>query len=115
MGSSKMVEFQNGLFGCFNNCTLCIITYFVPCYVHGKTAEAVGEDCLKCGLVLMVPLANIYCLAKTRGKIREQKNIEGSFVKDCLSSWCCFFCTLVQSANEVNALGGGMAQDIERH
>merc|ERR1712168_350267 len=113
----EMADFQNGLFGCFSNCTLCIVSYLVPCYTHGKTAEAVGDDCLTCGLVVMVPLANIFFLAQTRGKVRTQKGIDGSFLGDIAASCCCFLCTLVQSANEVNvSLGmGGDVQEIERH
>uniref|UniRef100_A0A1I8FPH0 Zf-ANAPC11 domain-containing protein n=1 Tax=Macrostomum lignano TaxID=282301 RepID=A0A1I8FPH0_9PLAT len=43
-----MGEFQHGLCGCFDDCGLCIITYFVPCYTFGKNAEAVGDSCMLC-------------------------------------------------------------------
>lgn len=107
-----MAEWGNGLFGCFNNCTVCIITYFVPCYTAGKVAESVGESCLMCALVMFVPIANIICRAQIRGKVRESKNIEGGFVGDLLSAWCCACCALVQEANETGALG--QAQSIAR-
>lgn len=55
-----------------------IITYIVPCYTAGKNAEAVEESCLKYGIYSLIPLANIYCHATVRGKIREKKNIEVS-------------------------------------
>jgi Cys-rich protein (TIGR01571 family) len=38
-------------------------------------------------------------------QVREQKNIEGGFVADCLTIWCCYCCALVQEAQEVNAMG----------
>lgn len=74
-----MVEFSNGLFGCFNNCTLCLITYFVPCYTAGKNAEAVGDSCVMVGALYAVfPIAGVYFAAKAREKIREQKGIDVS-------------------------------------
>lgn len=99
-------EFQHGLFGCFDNCTVCIITYLIPCYTAGKIAEKTGDSCLLCGLVQLVPLANIVCNALVRQKVRDQKGIEGSLVSDILVSWCCYCCALAQEAQEVNALGG---------
>jgi len=65
----EMGEFQHGLFGCFDNCGVCIITYFVPCYTQGRIAEKVGEDCLMCGLIQLVPIANWYFGAVIRGKV----------------------------------------------
>jgi len=78
----------------------------------GKNAEAVGENCLLCGLAFFVPLANLWFGASIRGKIREQKGIEGSLVGDLLSFFCCTCCVLSQSAMEVGSIGGAMA--IER-
>ena len=66
-----MGEFQHGLFGCFDNCGVCVITYFVPCYTQGRIAEKVGEDCLICGLLQLVPIANIIFGAQIRGKVRS--------------------------------------------
>lgn len=106
-----MGEWQHGLFGCFDNCMVCIVTYFVPCYSFGKVAESVGESCLLCGLVTFVPLVNIFCAAKIRGKVRENKGIEGGFVNDLLMSCCCFFCSVAQEAQEMNAVG---SQSITR-
>lgn len=74
-----MGEFSNGLFGCFNNCTLCLITYIAPCYTAGKNAEAVGDSCIMVGaLYAIFPIVGIYFVAKTREKIREQKGIDVS-------------------------------------
>ena len=64
-------EFQHGLFGCFDNCGVCILTYFVPCYTQGRIAEKVGEDCLICGLIQLVPIANWYFATTIRGKVRK--------------------------------------------
>ena len=109
-----MGDWQHGLFGCFDNCGVCVITYFVPCYTAGKNAETVGENCLLCGLVLLVPLANIFFPATIRQKIREQKGIEGGFVGDLLTHFCCGCCAITQEAQEMNSLGGSMAMEMER-
>jgi len=106
-------EWSNGLFGCFSNCGLCLISYFVPCYTVGKTAEKVGEDCLTCGLVQLVPIANLICGAKIREKVRESKGIEGSFLGDLLAVWCCYCCAVIQAGGEVDALGSS-GQTIAR-
>lgn len=74
-----MGEWSNGLCGCMNNCTLCLITYVAPCYTAGKNAEAVGDSCIMVGVLYWVfPIAGVYLSAKVREKVREQKGIEVS-------------------------------------
>jgi Cys-rich protein (TIGR01571 family) len=107
-------EWSHGLCGCFDNLTVCIITYLAPCVTFGKNAEAMGENCLLYGLVYLVPLVDIFCAASIRGKIREQKGIEGSFIGDCLAHCFCPLCALSQDAQEVNSFGGSMAQSMVR-
>lgn len=102
-----MGEWNNGLFGCFNNCCVCLLTYVAPCYVHGKTAEKVDESCLLCCLALFVPILDIYAIASVRSKVREQKGIEGSLVKDIIATCCCPLCVIAQSANETEAMSMG--------
>jgi len=63
----------------------------------------VGEDCLKCGLVMLCPIANLYFRTKIRGQIREANGIEGSCAKDLLTAWCCPICALTQEARQVDA------------
>ncbi|KAH9509756.1 Cell number regulator 3 [Bulinus truncatus] len=100
---AAMAEWQHGLFGCFSNIGLCLITYFVPCYTFGKNAEAVGDSCLLCCLVFFVPFLNVLGLLSVRGKIRSSRNIGGSIITDFLAVMCCTFCALVQEAQEVQA------------
>ncbi len=108
-----MADWKGGLFGCFDNFSVCIITYFLPCYTTGKNAETVGEDCLKCGLAQLIPYANIYFAAKIRGQIREAKGIEGSFGNDCLMHCCCHCCATIQEANEMDAMGANVSMARE--
>ncbi|KAK6165841.1 hypothetical protein SNE40_022675 [Patella caerulea] len=100
-------EWQHGLFGCFDNIGLCIISYFVPCYTFGKNSEAVGEGCFLCGLMYIIPIANIVAAIKIRGKIREQRGIAGSTFNDLLMICCCTLCALVQEAQEVQGSAPG--------
>ncbi|CAG5131848.1 unnamed protein product [Candidula unifasciata] len=101
-----MTQFQHGLFGCFDNIGLCLITYIAPCYTFGKNAEAVGDSCLICGLIFFVPFANLLALLQVRGKIRDSRSIDGSCVGDLCAVLFCTLCSLVQEAQEVQSPGG---------
>ncbi|XP_039254272.1 uncharacterized protein LOC120331267 [Styela clava] len=100
-----MGEFQHGLCGCFDNITLCLISYIAPCYTVGKTAEAVGDDCLLCGAGYMFGGCIIGGLL--RGKVREQKGIDGSPVMDFLIHCFCPLCAIIQDNQEVVTAGMG--------
>ncbi|KAH3750881.1 hypothetical protein DPMN_185417 [Dreissena polymorpha] len=105
-------EWQHGLLGCFDNISLCLISWLVPCYQFGKNAEAVGESCLMCGLGFLVPVLDIILAIHIRGKIRESKGIQGSVLGDILYWFCCPLCSLVQEAQEVKV--GPQAQSMAR-
>jgi len=106
-----MGEWSNGLFGCFGNCGICIVTYFVPCLTAGQTAEKVGESCCLYGFLAILGPIGIWSRAKIRGKVRDTKGIEGSFMMDCLMHWFCAICSLIQEAREFE---GGQAQSMVR-
>ncbi|XP_002740407.1 uncharacterized protein LOC100373489 [Saccoglossus kowalevskii] len=101
-----MTEWDSGLFGCFSECGLCVVTYILPCYTFGKTAETLGESCCTYALSLFVPILNMVCLVKVRGRVREKYGIEGDTLNDCLMVFCCPLCTLVQEAIQVKNPGG---------
>ena len=106
-----MNQFQYPLFGCYDNLTLCLISYFFPCYTLGKTAEAVGEDCCLCGLAYVFAYSAIGAII--RGKVREQKDIPGSFAKDFTVHCCCPVCAVIQDNQEVGGTATA-AQSISR-
>jgi len=110
--NKSMAEFQHGLFGCFDNCGVCIISYFVPCYTVGKTAEAVGDSCLMCGLGYIFT----GCIAGgiIRGKVRAQKGIGGSALGDFCIHFFCPFCAIIQDHNEVLGGPGSAGESIAR-
>jgi len=95
------IEFKNGLFSCFDDIGLCIITYFVPCLTAGQNAEAVGESCILYGVLSVLSCIGCWSRAKIRGMVREQKGIEGSFGNDMLMACFCPWCALVQEAREL--------------
>lgn len=51
-----------------------------------------------------VPLLDVWCRTSIRGKIREQKGIEGTCIKDFLLHWFCGLCALVQEARVSDVL-----------
>ena len=97
------IEFYLHIFAsfCSSQCSFFvagIITWFVPCYTFGKNAEQLGENCVMYGLSYFVPILNFWCRTQIRGKIREQKGIEGSCIKDLLCVLFCDLCALVQES-----------------
>ena len=92
-------QFSHGLFGCFDNLGLCIISWIAPCYTLGKTAEAVGDSCVMCGLLYLC--GGCIVGGMIRGKVRAQKGIEGSALNDYLVHWCCPLCAIIQDNQEV--------------
>ncbi|XP_075262628.1 uncharacterized protein LOC142354253 [Convolutriloba macropyga] len=99
-----MGEWASGLCSCFGDIKVCILTIILPCYVHGKTAEAVGASCpLHCVLTL-IPLVNLIAIATMRSKVRSNRSIEGGCVGDVIATVCCTSCAICQHAREMNSL-----------
>jgi len=108
----KMSNFQHGIFGCLDDCTVCLMTYLCPCYVAGKNAEAMGESCVVYGCLSMLGCIGIYTTALIRQKMREkygigdEANIFGAgLVGDIVNHWCCPLCSLAQEAQELKGRG----------
>ena len=73
-----MGEWSNGLFGCFNNFGLCVMTYFLPCVTAGKNAERNGESCIKYGIFSVLGCVGLWSMTKIRGQTRAAKGIDVS-------------------------------------
>ena len=106
-----MATFSQDLCGCFGNLSVCIITYFVPCYTQGKIAEKVGESCCLHCIFFLIPILNIVCATMVRGRVRQQKGIGGGVVGDCCTIWFCGLCALCQEAVEVDAFSGSIVRE----
>uniref|UniRef100_F6T0R8 Uncharacterized protein n=2 Tax=Ciona intestinalis TaxID=7719 RepID=F6T0R8_CIOIN len=65
-----------------------------------------------CGIASMLGPCGIYFMARTREATRERKGIEGSFLNDCLCSWFCALCSIIQVARELE--GSPMGQSMSR-
>jgi len=117
--ADTMASFQHGLFGCFGNGSVCITTFFCPCYTAGKVAEMTGRSCFWHGLLyVLCTEISILCQGCIRSEIRRSKNIDGSDIGDCCILCFCTECALCQEARETGALGStdmaGDCQVIER-
>jgi len=107
-----MGEWDNGVLGCFGNCSVCIITFLVPCHQVGKVSEALGDGyCCQC-LLFMIPVVDIFILVSQRGRMRDRQGIEGGLVTDLLLSLFCPICVICQLGNEVEKMTGGMAKAL---
>ena len=51
------------------------LAYFCPCYVFGKTAEAVGDDCCLCGCAYLCHPFSFIARLHVRERIRQKKDL----------------------------------------
>ncbi|XP_072016854.1 uncharacterized protein [Amphiura filiformis] len=107
-----MAGWDYGLCGCFSNIGLCLVAYFVPCYIVGKTAETVGSSCCCCCILWLFIYPFVTC--HIRGKVRANKEIGGGVCSD-------FFCSLFlpclvipQMAQEMSVHAFGAGESMAR-
>lgn len=100
-----MADWSSGLFECFNDFTICILAFCVPCYIQGKVAESLGESCILHGILFLLPTVNFICAILIRGKVRENKGIEGSCMGDFCVMMCCAACAMAQEGREMAVMG----------
>ena len=92
-------DFDNGIFGCFSDKRLCLLTFCFPCYTIGKNAsEGLGEDCLLHGLVfgLGVNFGSVI-----RWRLREKEGIKGTMLVDGLLYALLPCCAMIQEAKQI--------------
>jgi len=85
-------------FSCFDDCGVCLLTYFCPCITVYQVAEDLGES--GCGVCCCVPNQ----LQVLRTKLRVQQKIQGTMMNDCCCTSFCGICTLCQMKREINYL-----------
>ncbi|XP_077998194.1 uncharacterized protein LOC144451265 [Glandiceps talaboti] len=115
---SQPKDWENGLFGCFKNCNICILTFFCPCIVAGQNAAAVGDSCLVHAVCFFFFAPFLHCLlgGGVRSTIRNRNNIPGSKMMDYCLHLFCVSCSLCQEAAELksNVVQPGPAEVIVR-
>ncbi|KAF9890356.1 hypothetical protein FE257_006023 [Aspergillus nanangensis] len=106
-------EWSSGFWDCCSPAETCFFGWCLPCCLHGKTQSRLEDPQMKeesymNGNCLMYFVTS-YCalhwipLMMKRGEMRKRFNIEGSGFSDCMSSYCCPCCVLVQHEKEVEA------------
>ncbi|KAK7091160.1 cornifelin homolog [Littorina saxatilis] len=92
--NQRQKSWTQGLFGCFDDCMICLCVTFCPLCASCQMAQDMGEFmCLAC----CVP--NWMTAART--KIRMQRNIQGSICDDCCVTAFCGSCAMCQMWREV--------------
>lgn len=104
-------KWSNSFWSCFQPVDLCCFAYWCPCVLFGKTHHRLQEPAMQnysifntycCGWLALAYCGGFHCILQTinRGNMREQLGIEGNGLTDCLGSWCCPCCGLIQEEKE---------------
>jgi len=95
---------QSGLFGCFDDVKVCLVSCFCP-FCQLATQKATVED-HPCGIMdlLTVCLCTCCCGIVVRGKVREKYQISGNLVGDIVGACFCP-CALAQQTRELQSRG----------
>ena len=88
-------DWKVGLFSCYEDPRLCIYAFCVPCYVVGRNAQDLGDDCLLYGIAGCGG-----CDTTMRWRIREKHGIPGSMLMDLLTHTVCWRCAIYQEAKQ---------------
>ena len=101
---------KNILYFIFNFCSVLsagLLSFFIPCYQLGKNAEAIGQNCIICGIVSLFGIIGVVVHIYLRGKIREEKGISVSFGqshnKSILHRKCCRVCLYTLQLNKLRS------------
>jgi len=94
---------KQGLFGCFGNIGLSVVSCCVFPLSVAKNAVAVGEEH---PLAWVFAIGGAPCVAGAllRGMVRKQKGIDGDFWTDALIWLCCPCCAICQETAEVGSM-----------
>ena len=92
-------DWTYGIFGCFGDFSICIISWLVPCWQIGKNAEFFGESCGTACFMYTCCLFPYEIIIRNR--IRTLRNIQGTMTMDILMLVCCGCCALIQDSREI--------------
>ena len=98
-------DWHQGLCSWQQDAHLALHTLLCPCVIFGRVAEDVGESYDACCCCCLVPLLNVCCWMRVRGRIREDHALRGNRAGDLASLVFCCYCSLIQMHEEMR-LGG---------
>eukprot|EP01029_Cantina_marsupialis_P022973 TRINITY_DN565_c0_g2_i4.p1 TRINITY_DN565_c0_g2~~TRINITY_DN565_c0_g2_i4.p1 ORF type:complete len:128 (+),score=19.36 TRINITY_DN565_c0_g2_i4:103-486(+) len=114
--ASGSEEWNVGLFECFDNVDICLVTYFAPCLTFGQTMDRVGSGPFL--LVACCSFVGLYCPCSShRGMVRAKYGIQGDCLSDCLvMAFCgqCALCQMEAESLEREAMGSIACESMER-
>jgi len=112
------MSWNEGLCGCFNNCEICVCSFFCPCVQFGKNSEAIdGSDCFLWGVGY---LCTVYCGigmimgCLKRNQLRQKYAIEGGPCEDFCVHCLCPCCALAQEGRELKSRGAILRQATQQ-
>eukprot|EP00918_Siedleckia_nematoides_P049902 GHVU01109275.1.p1 GENE.GHVU01109275.1~~GHVU01109275.1.p1 ORF type:complete len:113 (+),score=10.37 GHVU01109275.1:146-484(+) len=109
-------DWHFGLLGCFGNIGICIQSFFCPCILHGKNAEAaIDASCCIQTCCFFIPVCNCCQLMKVREAVRETQGIDGGCCMDAFYSILCLPCSLAQEAQELELIAATRGQSMGRN
>ena len=123
-----MGDFKYGLFGCFGDIKISLVTWCLPCFSFGRVAAHVNHKdfgfggCLPCGAALFIPLYGCYASYMVRKASRDKAgaspmfNFWPEFIVDIFTGICCGCCATIQEARhfDLDVLKIPSGADIER-
>jgi len=97
----RVSEWSNELLGCGDDLATFCYALLCPCFAAGEIYNNadIGHCCIGCSLWCCFRGCLHPCCV-TR-KIRQKRNISGSFLGDCCAVYCCSPCQLTRELQEV--------------
>ncbi|XP_076437650.1 uncharacterized protein LOC143276879 [Babylonia areolata] len=102
-----MEDWQYALLRCLDDQSICLIACIAPCYQYSLNAEAMDHNCVACCIIYAAALT--CCLhgcmgAYMRTLIRDQKDIDGTPIWDCVLHCVVPCMALVQEGKEMEVV-----------
>ncbi|GLJ21301.1 hypothetical protein SUGI_0391370 [Cryptomeria japonica] len=101
------MKWSTGLFGCFQDCSICCETTFLPCVTFGRVAEHAENNntscCTQGCLYVLFCMLGVPCLYTCgyRRKFRQKYDLPEEPCGDFCVHLCFECCALSQEAREV--------------
>ncbi|PWA85452.1 PLAC8 motif-containing protein [Artemisia annua] len=105
-------KWTTGLCGCFEDCSVCCLTYWCPCVAFGRIAEIADKGnsacCVSGAFCLCLGLCTSCHACYTcfyRSKLRQLYMLPPKPCNDCCVHVCCLSCALCQEYRELKNRG----------